>query len=251
MILSDVTSEEIARELKNTEVAILPVGAIEQHGPHLPLSSDVLVPVEVAKLIAAKLRAIVIPAVMFGNSGWMMDWPGTIALRNETLIEVVKDICTSLEKHGIKLIVIINGHDGNIGALEIVSDFVRDHLRAKLAVVHWWRIAREEINAISETHYGFHADEVETSVMMHVRPDLVKADRLVSDFPKFPKYVANFGGNEASLSISYSRKFLRYGVIGDATKASAEKGRQIIEAVVINTVKLIEAVRDQGDQDHL
>lgn len=121
-VLQDMSWEEVQQELKETSVAIIPVGSTEQHGRHMPMGADTYAPYEIAKKAAEKEKAIVVPEIPFGISHCHMSFPGTITLSGDTLFRVVTDIFESLNKHGINKFIIINGHGHNAPVIQTAMD---------------------------------------------------------------------------------------------------------------------------------
>ena len=223
MLSWENTYKEI--EEAGPEVAILPIGAVEQHSFHLPIGCDWLMAQEVAKRVAERIDAFLLPAMPYGNSQEHSDFIGTIWLRPSTLAQVVKDIVASLRYHKIRKVVIINGHGGNW----ILKPTVREiNLEYRDMQVIWTgpgALSRGSM-VTSELHSG----EGETSRMLHVRPDLVKEARV------------DYVPEETSEYLDYAgmKGVAEHGVWGRPTLATAEKGQKIIEKAVEAIVAYIE-----------
>lgn len=239
-MIAEMTPEEIIASLKETDTVVVPIGTVEQHGPHLPVATDTLIPMRVAELVAEKARVLVTPPVFYGNSLSMMDMKGVFTITPESLANLLLDLCRSFRRQGFKKIVFINGHGGNTQVLSFIGQRARIETGARIVRIDWWLIASDEISKILEKEIA-HADEGETSMMLACRPDLVDmakavkddtADKLVDDVtggkPKNMPYVA-----------APFQSWSKTGVIGDATKASREKGEKILEAVVNNIVDFL------------
>jgi len=248
--LQEMTWEEVERRLRETEVALVPVGSTEQHGPALPLGTDTYVAIGLAEEAARRTGAVVAPPIWFGESSHHMAFPGTVTLRPETLIELVKDVCVSLAYHGFKKIIIINGHRrANLPPLLIAAKAVREETGAYVAVIDPSKISIDTALRLRETG-GFHADEIETSHMLYLRPELVQLERAVAEMPKFPKYVIPdpyVGGDRVDVAFTAEdeAKLTTSGVMGDPTKATREKGEKYHQALVEVIVDFIRSIAEQ------
>ncbi|WP_306204504.1 creatininase family protein [Actinoplanes sp. RD1] len=165
------------------DAVIIPIGAIEQHGPHLPLSVDTTIVTAVAEAVSAQTGVPVIPTLSYGVSASHGDFPGTIALRPETVIAMMEDIIDSLHASGIRQFVIISGHIWNSGSLDVTAEKLRvRHKDSRIRSIGYVTMyPGPEVDG--HVTYGrglMHANFFETSVMLHLRPDLVRMDRAVS-----------------------------------------------------------------------
>ena len=188
--LADMTFEDVSSALANGfDSIIIPCGAIEQHGPHLPLSMDAdhadALAVEVAALLG---RTLIAPTIQVGCSKHHLAFPGTISLQEETFTAICHDYCVSLAKHGFKRIYLFSAHVGNFNALRAMLPRVREALGASTQVFAYtdpqawlleWRSAVERAGGDPES-VGGHADIAETSLMIHLRPDSVRHEKLVA-----------------------------------------------------------------------
>jgi creatinine amidohydrolase len=222
--------------LKKTTRAIIPVGSLEQHGPHLPVSTDALIAEHVSKLVAQKVGALVLPAIAYGVS-FEHDPMFHVSLRNSTLSALVCDTCAALAGHGVKEIIIINGHHGNIGALQyIAQDLVgRIPEGVSVHVLHYWhQMKNDELG---------HAGEVETSLVLAIAPELVKMGKA-----KAGKIKPTTKSKAAYASIANSPgsfvKMTGNGVWGDPKKASAETGQHLLKEIVAGLAKTISELAD-------
>jgi creatinine amidohydrolase len=244
--LSDMTWPEVQERLKQTDVVIVPTGSNEQHGPHLPLKTDVFIATEIARRAAERVKddvkAVVAPPVPFGYSPEHMEFPGTICLDSETMMRIVKDVCKSLLHHGFKKIIFFNGHGTNPPVIyTAINDAYMQHEDPNifLMLVNWFDLVTDVISEVAETPF-WHAEEVEASVMMalDVPVDLKQAWREIPK-PPMPNYIAydfaKGGGFQQNLSKS--------GIMGDPTKAKREKGEKIVDAAVERFVALLREVK--------
>ena len=173
----DVTNTTLDLENSDIDMAILPVGAIEQHGAHLPLGVDWMEADAIAKGVARKLGAYVLPAMPFGNSQAHVGFRGPVSLSFDTLAAVVTDIALSLLDQGFRRIVVINLHGGNIVLKIAVRELNAMQQTGKVILVNPASVAGEKLSVILDSFQDEkHAGEWETSAMMFVKPDLVKFD---------------------------------------------------------------------------
>lgn len=251
VFLNEFTTRELKNliESKMIDSAITVFGSCESHGDHLPLGTDVFVPAEIAKRVALKLeKTIVVPAVSFGTSIHYNHYPLSVTLRYETTIAIAEDILTSLINNGIKHILILNGHDGNIPALEIAARKVKDSYKeASLVYVPaWWEITGAKMPEDFEVWSGLgHGGEGETSVAMAVRPELVDLKYAKGQVPGDVIKLSEF-----AMVIWDIKEITSTGATGDPTKANAEKGRKMIKLIVNYLVDLVtELEKNNWDYD--
>lgn len=240
VFLNEFTGKEIKEMLENNQLnsAITIFGACENHGWHNPLGPDIFVPTEIAKRVATRLdKTVVVPGIPFGTSIHYNHFPLTISLDYRTNILVAEDIFTSLIQHGINNILILNGHDGNIPALEVAARNVKDRYpnASIIYVPAWWEITGVSMSDDFEVWNGLgHGGEGETSIMMAVRPDLVNLDDAVCQMPNDMIRL----GKHASVIFDIT-EITTTGAIGDPTKATKEKGEKMLNIVVDYLVELI------------
>ena len=209
-------------------VVIVPIGSVEQHGPHLPLDVDISVPWHLALRAAARcgdLPVLVAPPLTFGVAHYKMGEPGTISLRLETFLALLCDVARSIWQNGFRRIVLLNGHGGNIhpvgaAAVKLSAEDIW------VIPLTYWQMIPDELARWSEADAGSigHAGEWETSLQMALRPELVDSTRAVSDMweTRFRPEVAVFARYPERRRVTAS------GVIGDATVASAAKGERLL-----------------------
>ncbi len=233
----ELTSPMFDELRKPNTVAILPCGSLEAHGRHLPLFTDMLLPTEISKRVAEITDALVLPPIPFGDSWHFKDFPGTISISPETLRALYIDVLKEIITNGIKKIIVLNGHGGNASHIRAAAEEVTEGTDAIIVVINWWLDLGKDARAkVLETPEG-HAAEDETSEVMAVRPDLVDLNKAVAWRPKF-----EFSFYSAKLRSEQ----LKYGMYGDPTRASIDKGRTIIEAVVEELVEFVKNF-ERGD----
>lgn len=213
-------------------IALLPVGALEQHGPHLPLDTDTVLATGIARRLAHRIGGWLLPAIGYGEAWSAEAWPGTLSLSAETLQRSIEDIARGLKRIGVAGLVTINGHFGNRAPIAAGS--------YPLPALHLDYPGLEEAAAafcVSKPAGPsfYHADEVETSMMLAIAPQAVRMERAVAEYPAFP---ADFGTRPMQL-----REFNSSGVFGDPRPATAATGEKIIARIVDESFALIEQWR--------
>lgn len=231
--LHEFNSTELKALLDNNDdvVAITTFGSCESHGWHCCLGPDHYVPTEIAVRAAQRLEnVVVVPGIPFGTSIHYNTFPLSISLSYETMISVASEIFESLIRHGIKKIYILNGHDGNIPALEIAAHKVKEkHKDAKfLYLPDWWVKVGERMGNQFEVWNGLgHGGEGETSIMMAINPDLVDLSLAQSQIPNKVNEISKLAN-----VIWDIEEISQTGATGDSTVASIEKGEQMLSHLV-------------------
>lgn len=245
VFLNEFNAKELKDMLENNQIdsAITIFGSCESHGWHMCLGPDLFVPTEIAKRAAERLdKTIVVPGVPFGTSIHYNRFPLSITLKYETTIAIAEDIFESLINSGIKNIIILNGHDGNIPALEIAARNVKNrHNDAVLILIPaWWEITGSKMKDDFEVWNGLgHGGEGETSITMAVRPNLVNLEDAKS---QIPQDTIKFG--EFSTIIWDIKEITETGATGDSTKATMEKGEKMLNIVADFVVDLIKQMEE-------
>lgn len=247
----EFTWPEVREAVAQNRVPVLAVGTIEQHGPHLPLVTDVLTASEVARRAVERIpeQAVLMPPVYYAFNEHHLDFPGTIAIAGHTFIDYITDIGKSLAHHGFRRILLVNGHGSNVPFLDIAARLVTNQTEAICAMVPWWNLVDRALLAeLRESAWPggmAHACELETSMLLYLRGDLVQMDKAEPDFP--PQRSEFFYWDLEKASPVYFQEFFsrysRTGTLGDPTKATAEKGRRFLESAVANLVRVIEDLR--------
>ncbi len=221
--------------------AVLAVGSTEYHGEHLPYGTDTLVAEHLAEAVAGRVEGLLmLPPLPFGMSEHYASFPLAITLTTVTLMRVLREVFDSLLRHGLTRLLIVNGHDGNIAAIEAATREYRvEHPEFKIAVLEaWWETAGELVpEGTFEVWGGLgHGGEGETSMMLRVAPGLVDMAKARGVVPKLPAHV----------QVKWLFDELTpFGVTGDPTKATAEKGRLMRDALVDHLVEFIEAMDER------
>jgi creatinine amidohydrolase/Fe(II)-dependent formamide hydrolase-like protein len=231
--------------LKEIDVALLPVGAIEQHGPHLPLDTDAFDADYLARRVAqacSEPKPLVLAPISYGVSYHHADFTGTVSISNDTLARLVYEIGMSVSRNGVKKLVIINGHGGNSPALNHAAQMINRDARI-FVCVDTGETSDVDIDKIVETPNDVHAGEIETSTALAARPHLVRMERAKKQIPKFSSKYLDFTSKRGVLWYAYTRKISPSGIMGDPTRASADKGRKIWEIMIAHLVSLVEDLK--------
>jgi creatinine amidohydrolase/Fe(II)-dependent formamide hydrolase-like protein len=241
----ELTWPDAAARLEEIDIAILPVGAIEQHGPHLPLDTDAYDADYLAHRVAdacSDPKPLVLPTIFYGVSYHHEDFQGTISISNDTLAGLVYEIGTSVARNGIKKLVILNGHGGNSPALNYAAQMINRDAHI-FVCVDTGETSDIDIYDLVATPNDVHAGELETSTSLAVRPHLVKMDQAPKSVPKFSSRYLDFTSKRGVLWYAHTRRISNTGVMGDATIASAEKGQKIWEVMIAHLVALVEDLK--------
>ncbi|KRE11972.1 hypothetical protein ASE63_19775 [Bosea sp. Root381] len=246
VLWQELTAEELRSKAAGDALVVLPVASMEQHGPHLAVGVDTVLCGAVCKLAAEKARdreIVVAPTLWCGMAEHHMAFGGTFTFDIPTYRAVLLALLKSIERHGFHRVVIVNGHGGNIAALTaFLPDFARE-TTLRVTATTYFMLARDGMAPFMEDQTGVqHACEVETSMMLAIAPDLVRGDRLPEAFGLADSDpVAAMDPNVNRYSTFRDRT--ETGVIGDARRASAGKGRDFIEA---SAEALAALLRDGG-----
>jgi len=246
-----LTWEELEERLKIVDTAILPCGAIEQHGRHLPVDIDYYDAVYLSNKVAEACsdpKPFVLPPIPFGVSYHHDDFKGTLSVTNNALSAFVYDIGMAVARNGIKKLIIINGHGDNAPTLNYAAQMInRD---AKIFVcVDTGETSDIDINRLNSTPNDIHAGEIETSTTLAVRPEMVQMDKAVNETMKFGSSFLDFDNDRSVSWYVRTNKISESGVMGDATKATAAKGDKMWEVMIAQLVKFIETVKSSKLED--
>jgi creatinine amidohydrolase len=251
--LNDMSWPEVEEVLKKLNAVLIPVGSVEQHGPHLPVSVDSRCATYIVEQAAKKvteeqqIRVIVAPTIQYTEVTTFECFPGTIGISVDTEIRIIGDIARSFIKQGFKNIIFVNGHHSNIIPINTaLRQMSVDYPDAGLYAVNWWDLGFEVIPKIRKSVTSLHADELETSLSLVIQPENVHLDKAVKDEPDYTlseRWVSrDFAGCNRVFYHSGKKlpKFRKNpGVMGDPTVASKETGEKIIKAVVDDLAEII------------
>ena len=225
-------ADELCKYAQDDTVVILPVAALEQHGPHLPVMVDSRLAEEVSKRTASLGRAkgipiITLPVVWHGLSEHHMPFGGTVTLTSNTFFLIVRDLIKSISRHGFSKFLILNGHGGNITAAEVCAQDISMELSLPIVAATYWLEAADRFAKILETQTNvMHACEAETSMMMALEPNLV-VDSLLNE-AKGPMKLDFLNAGKGSYRWRSLTHVTSNGVIGDPSYSSSAKGEQLL-----------------------
>ena len=241
--LEVLTWPEVESAIENgTRTAIVGIGSIEQHGPHLPLLMDTLLGDELSRRVARELGdAVAVPTIRPGCSGHHMDFPGTITIPPDVLMSTIRAYCTSLDEHGFEYIVLLPTHGGNFAPVNTVAPEIAREIEASVIAIAELNELMSLMNeGLREAGVDYeepvvHAGAIETAIVLAVNEDLVRTEELTT-------------GREGDIPVSRLlsegfRAITSTGVLGDPTKATSDAGEAILDRIVEQYVQQIEAER--------
>ncbi|MFP3157118.1 MAG: creatininase family protein, partial [Caldivirga sp.] len=209
----------------------------EAHGPHLPLGTDALMATYIAEEVARRTNVLLLPTVWYGNTYILDKFPGTISISNETLYRLYLDIFREVARNGVRYLVVVNGHGGNVDALSMAAKDAARETKLTVILVNWWiDLAKETRRRVLETPEG-HAAEDETSEVWVAYPHLVKAIPRDGSADEWVEVRFRVYGRDV-----YAMEYTK-AVQGYPSKASQEKGRAILEAAINELTQLIEDLK--------
>lgn len=236
IMLANLTSPQTGEVWSTCDMVLVPIGAHEQHGPALPVSTDALTAQVMCSLVATLLagKVAVAPTIPWGVSWHHEGRPGTISLRDDTLVNLVIDICRAVSREGAKRIVLVNTHGGNTAALTIAAERARQEFNIPLVtpVFAYTLIANAARDVLGSESIG-HGGGDEAAAVMAIRPDLVDRERLTqasvdADLQRIKTIVQAAGGSFPIMM----HKLTPTGATGDASGATDEAGHQILGQAV-------------------
>jgi len=235
----------LRERLKIVDTAILPCGSIEQHGPHLPVDTDIFDADLLARKVAEACsdpKPFVLPSVSYGVSYHHEDFPGTLSISNEGLSKFIYDLGMSLAKNGIKKLVILNGHGDNGPTLNFAAQMINRDANI-FVCVESGESSDTDIHKVVDTANDIHAGEIETSTSLASRPHLVDMDRAEDASIDFASQYLNFTSSRGVPWYIRTKKISESGVLGNPTRATREKGLKIWDIMVAHLVRFIEELK--------
>jgi len=236
MYLDELTMSEFKERVNKKTVVILPMGAIEEHGSHLPLCTDSIQPEYVAEKVAEKTGALIAPPIRYGFCSSTRNFPGTISISFDTLRSLVYDVLSEFIRNGIKNIVVLSGHAGRVhmAALRLAAEKVVNEHKANIMVLSDYDIVYDLIDKDKTIPQDDgHSGLIETSRILAIREELVKGKGEAGN-KRPPKFMV----------LSDPEKYFPSGVMGDPKNASKKKGKELNEYVIDELVKLIKNMRE-------
>ena len=251
----EMTWPEVKETAAAGRVAVVPVATIEDHGPHLPIDTDVRLCYAACDRAVSQAadKAVLIPPVNHGYSPHHMDFPGAITIGWDTFIRYMLDVCKSLVAHGFRRILIVNGHGSNTPFVDIIARLTVVETGALAAAINYWNApgvheVAESLRESDKIGGMNHACEFETSIYLALRPDLVDMSKAVREIGHQPtkNYWTDLVGGDGPLAMmEHWSSLSQTGVMGDPTKATAEKGQRLLAAAATGLVEIINELRDR------
>lgn len=231
MKYAEMTALELKNVSRDETLVILPIAAVEQHGPHLPTATDEMICTAIAEQVEQRHKesVLMLPTLWLGASQHHLRWGATLTSRVENYETLLCEICESLLDDGFRRVLILNGHGGNIGPMQISLRRLQVYYRnCQLMAASYWSIAEKEIASLMEGQCKTvgHACEAETSLIMHLRPELVRASKIEN----FDDYAPDLVDGVFLCNDMYQRT--QQGATGRPDFASAEKGEKMFSLIV-------------------
>src|SRR5262245_6919838 len=223
-----LTWAEMNDAIARQKLVILPTGSTEQHGRHLPLDVDVFLCESVCLEVGCRApdKVLVLPPISYGLNLHHIDFPGTIHIEPETFVAFCLDITKSLAYHGFGKILLVNGHGSNTPLVDLVARKTVVTTPSLCAAVNYFALAREAFEEVRETSVVAHADELETSLYLHLAPERVRMEEAVRGDDVQGRYLSSDSVPEYPVRFAdYWGRWTTTGVHGDPTAATAEKGK--------------------------
>lgn len=245
VLLHEMSWQEARKYFAKNDIAIVPVGSNEQHGPANPLGTDHLIAKGIAEQVAKRTGTLCLQVIPFGVSSHHKQFWGTIFISPEAFKKYVKEVCLSLKYYGVQKIVIVNGHGGNLAALAEMARELREE-GVFVSVFQWWPATAKLLPRLFEDEERRHAAAEETSMNLVLHPHLVDIGKAVDEEPRKHKLQSDgitlpFGTVDETAS----------GAFGKTSTASATKGKKDFEAVVTQLVKHVKLLKDARIKDLL
>lgn len=236
--IREMSWKELRSRRESTELVIIPTGSVEVYGPHLPMGTDGIVASEIAEMVAKRTGALIAPTIELGESSALAAFPETFSMERKILEDYLENLFQMLLRYGMKKFLFVTGHAGNVDTISyLCKKFMETHKDIRCGQIDWWRFAGANSGEVLK-YEGYmahgHASECGTSVMLYLHPELVHMEEatcidhvIKTDFPEVIQYV---GFTERTPN----------GTIGDATAATAEKGKAVVERCVSRIVEFVE-----------
>lgn len=247
---------EVNQAVQEDRLVLIPAGMIEDHGPHLPIDTDKVIAEAVCAHAAARLaeEVLLFPGITHGYSPHHIDFPGTVTIRWNTMVEYTTDLLRSLAYHGFKRFLIVNGHGSNRPLLDMATRLVMlEYPGVYAAFCSWWDLTavRQQVAAFRESERNSHACELETSMYLALHPERVRMDLAVRELGfTSPHFWSDLAGHQpypdyrSAMSMNpYWSTVTESGITGDPTKATAEKGRRMLDAAADELTLVIRELR--------
>jgi creatinine amidohydrolase len=253
-----LTWPEINDAIELGKVCIVPCGAVEQHGPHLPLDVDLVCPTGIARGAGQQVpgKMLVLPIIAYGYTGHVMDFPGTINSDYQNFMNHVLDVTRSLAYHGFKKIILLNGHGSNMPNLNLVARRTNLETDAECILAAWWDLLSTDPEFMPNWRESkfpggcAHACELETSLYLYLDEENVRKDKIKNGTISFneennPFNYVDLTGQGPATIVSWTSSYSDTGVLGEAELASVEKGKAAYDEAVKQLVRLVTWFKDR------
>jgi creatinine amidohydrolase len=248
VFLGEMTNAEVEQFLEQSHTVIVPVGSTEQHGPHLALTADVLIPQEVARRVAPKVGAVVAPPVSYALSYPHVGFRGLVHIRIPTFMALIEDLAAAFAHVGFKRIVFLNGHYDNTYAIAYACANAAERLPrdAKAFPINYWDgIPPAVASQYMSMEKGLHANAAETAAVMAINPALVDMEKANAEFPPFPKFKVESGAVHTAFFFSAPGSVFwatKSGTWGDAREANPEMGERYLQIASDATLAVLDDI---------
>lgn len=252
-LLGEISWPQAEARFRETDTAMLPVGAIEQHGPHLPLDVDAWDADHLCRRVAERCtdpKPLVLPLMPYGVSYHHQDFAGTLSISPDTLSRLVYDVGMSAARHGIEKLVIVNGHGGNAPTLHLAAQLINREAHI-FTCVDSGETSDADVFQVADTKEDVHAGEIETSTTLATRPHLVDMSKAEKCVPSFSSQYLRFSSSRSVDWYARTARISSSGVMGDPTRATAEKGEKMWELMITHLTAFVEMLKDMSlDEIH-
>lgn len=245
--LVDMTSNQLEEVRQDIKLAVLVLGSIEQHGPNTALETDLAMALEMTRMLSSRMypQVLVMPPIPWGMSAYHMDFPGTITLRPETILALLRNLYESIRSWGIECLLIANFHSGNESIINTAVQQLSYEYKPKfLGAIELPVLEPDNIEAqMQHSEFVGHGCEIETSELMYVRPDLVRVEEISEGSIHNDEMNYRRGARSKGLRTNWSFKSItENGALGDARTASYEAGRSMVDAMVDSYEELVRQI---------
>ncbi len=239
-----LTWPEVNDAIEMQKVVILPTGSTEQHGPHLPLDTDLFLAESVCRELARRApdKVLILPGIPYGLNLHHIDFPGTIHVEPQHFIDFCVDVTKSVAYHGFKRIALVNGHGSNMPMVDLIARRTVLETPSLCCAFGYYNMGKDETHEMLETGVYAHADEWETSLYLHFAKERVQMDKAVKYLDRAGKTMSSDSTTQVRFNDIWGR-WTKTGVHGDPTKATPEKGKKILEIVMKHMLAWLEEYR--------
>jgi creatinine amidohydrolase len=239
-----LTWPEMNDAIEMGKVVLLPTGSTEQHGPHLPLDTDIFLAESICQELARRApdKVLVLPGIAYGLNMHHFDFPGTLHIQPQHFIDFCLDITKSVAYHGFKRMALVNGHGSNMPMVDLIARRTVLETPSICCAFGYYNMGREETLGLMETGVYAHADEWETSLYLAFAPERVQMDKAVADNDRVGQTMTSDSTTAVRFNDIWGR-WTKTGVHGNPTKATAEKGKRIVEIVMKHMLAWLEEFR--------